>query len=241
VLALSPKALSQEHHTRLNAMNNLASCYVDTGRREEALKLREQVLALRPKVSGPEHPDTLRAMYNLAESYAEAGRRDEALKLREQVLALSPKVMGPEDPNTLSAMDAVADSYQEAGRQEEALKLKEQVLALRRKVLGPENLDTLTSMNSIALIQAASADPMLRNGTNAVNLAERAVAGTQRTNAAFLDTLAAAYAEAGQFDKAVAAQQQAIGLLRSEKEKADYVARLTLYQANKPYRVRTNP
>jgi tetratricopeptide (TPR) repeat protein len=222
-------------------MNNLANCYDDAGRREEALKLREELVALRRKVSGPEDPYTVGAMYNLAESYAEAGRRDEALKLREQVLALSPKVWGSEHPQTLSAMDAVADSYQEAGRQAEALKLKEQVLALRLKVLGPENLETLTSMNSVALIQAASADPVLRNGTNAVNLAETAVAGTQRTNAAFLDTLAAAYAEAGQFDKAVAAQQQAIGLVRTEKEKADYAARLTLYQANKPYRVQTNP
>ena len=131
-------------------MHNLAISYYAAGRRDEALKLREEVLALSRKVLGPEHPDTLMAMNNLANSYDDAGRRDEALKLREEVLALRRKVIGPEHPDTLVAMNNLANSYDEAGRRDEALKMREEVLALRRKVIGPEHPDTLLAMHNLA-------------------------------------------------------------------------------------------
>jgi serine/threonine-protein kinase len=91
------------------------------------------------------------------------------------------------------------------------------------------------------LTPSTSDDPELRNGTNAVHFVEEAVSATHRTNAGFLDTLAAAYAETQQFDKAVAVQQEAIGLLQSEQEKKDYDSRLKLYQAGKPFRLKPNP
>jgi hypothetical protein len=50
-----------------------------------------------------------------------------------------------------------------------------------------------------------------------------------------IDTLAAAYAECGQFSQAVERQKQAIDLA-SEKKKADFRSRLELYEAGKPYR-----
>jgi serine/threonine-protein kinase len=51
-----------------------------------------------------------------------------------------------------------------------------------------------------------------------------------------MDTLAAAYAEAGQFTNAVRVQQEAIALLQNEPEKKDYASRLKLYENNSPYR-----
>ena len=80
---------------------DLANCYEEAGRWEEALKLREQVLGLRRKISGPEDLDTLKAMHGLANSYQEAGRPEEALQLREQALSLLRKVTSAEDPSTL--------------------------------------------------------------------------------------------------------------------------------------------
>jgi serine/threonine protein kinase len=240
-LALRRKVSGPEHPETLLAMRNLASCYDHAGRREEALKLREQVLMLRRKVSGPEHPETLAAMSGLGISYFEAGRLEEVLKLQEEVLALSRKVMGPEHPHTLIYMQNLADSYEAAGRLEETLKLQEEVLARRRKVLGHEHPDTLESLNAVAWILATSPEPGIRNGTNAMNFAEAAVAATHRTNAGYLDTLAAAYAEAQQFDRAVAAERQAINLEQTEAEKTDCGQRLKLYQENKPYRVQRNP
>ncbi len=179
-------------------------------------------------------------MHDLATSYDEAGRRDEALKLREEVLPLRRRVSGPEHPDTLWAMHDLATSYDEAGRRDEAFKLREEVLALHRKLNGPEHPDTLNALNDIARTLATSDASEIRNGTNAVRLAEQAVAATSRTNASFLDTLAAAYAETHQFDKAVSTQNEAIALLSSEVEKSDYKSRLKLYEDNTPYHQPTN-
>jgi tetratricopeptide (TPR) repeat protein len=132
------------------AMNNLAIAYDRAGRRDEALKLFEEVLALRREVNGPEHPDTLLAMGNLSTSYAEAGRRDEALRLREEVLALRRKVNGPEHPDTLKAMNYLAMAYDRAGRLDESLKLREEALPLSRKVNGPDHPHTSAWMKDLA-------------------------------------------------------------------------------------------
>ena len=241
VLRLRLKVSGAEHPDTLWAMSNLALSYDEAGRLEEALKLREEVLALRRKVLGPEHPATLNAMHYLAKSYAEAGLRDEALKLREEVLRSNRKVSGPEHADTLWAMQHLAASYEEAGREGEALKLREEVVVTRRKVLGPEHPNTLDAMGDLAWVLATSKAANVRNGTNAVRLAEEIVALTGRKNGSFLDTLAAAYAETGRFDKAVAAEQEAIALLESEQDKKDCDTRVKLYRANKPYRVQANP
>jgi hypothetical protein len=50
---------------------------------------------------------------------------------------------------------------------------------------------------------AACSEASARNGPEAVKLAERAVQLTGGREAIYLDTLAAAYAEAGRFDKAL--------------------------------------
>jgi tetratricopeptide (TPR) repeat protein/class 3 adenylate cyclase/tRNA A-37 threonylcarbamoyl transferase component Bud32 len=240
-LTIRRKVSGTEHPETLRAMDNLAYCYAEAGRRDEALKLREEALALYLKLAGPQHPATLAAKSNVADSYDQAGRRDEALKLREEVLAQFRKASGPDHPETLQAMNQLAISYDEAGRKDEALTLREEVLTFRRKVLGQEHPDTLEAMNVLARMLAASDSALIRNGTNAVHLAEEAVAATHRQNPGFLDTLAAAYAETQQFDKAVAAEKDAMALAKSEPDRKDYASRLILYQANKPYRAQATP
>ena len=233
VLALWQK-VGPERPGTLLAMHNLGYSYQKAGRREEALKLREKALALYRKVLGPENPYTLFARRALADSYYSADRLDEALKLREETLALYRKVLGPEHPETLNAMNELAESYGAAGRWGEALKLREEGLALRRKVLGPDHPDTIQSLNDLAWAMATDV-PGNGNGTKSLNFAEEAVAATHRTNAGFLDTLAASYAETQQFDKAVAAEREAIGLAKSEQEKKEYESRLKLFQSNIRY------
>jgi hypothetical protein len=68
-------------------------------------------------------------------------------------------------------------------------------------------------------------------------LAERAF--SLSNDVAHLDTLAAAFAETGDFTAAVRAQRRAIGLLRrngKNGELADFQTRLNLYRQEKPYR-----
>jgi tetratricopeptide (TPR) repeat protein len=137
-------------------MYGLAVSYDQAGRRDEALKLREEVLALRRAKLGPDHPDTIRSMADLANSYARAGRRDEALKLGEEALARRKAKLGPDHPDTLRTMAALANSYDEAGLRDEALRLREEVLSLRKAKLGPDHPGTLQSMINLAISYAAA-------------------------------------------------------------------------------------
>jgi len=241
LLPLDRKVLGPENPDTLSAMHNLALLYYGAGRRDEAIKMQEEVLALRRRTNGPDHPDSIRAMSSLASSYADTGRGDEALKLQEEVFRRSSKVNGPENPYTLSAMHSLAVSYDAVGRRDEALKLREGLLPLIRKVFGPEHQDTLVTMNELAWTLATSDAATMRNGREAVKLAEEAVALNARKDPGLLDTLAAAYAETQQFEKACAVEREAIALYPTEALKKEGESHLSLFQANKPYREPSKP
>ncbi len=91
-------------------------------------------------------------------------------------------------------------------------------------------------LNELAWILSTCQDDQVRNGLRSVELAEKAVEITKRRNPQCLDTLAAAHAEAGQFDLAVKAQQQAISQLTNQEEIEICLTRLRLYVDHKPYR-----
>jgi hypothetical protein len=86
---------------------------------------------------------------------------------------------------------------------------------------------------------ATNPDAGLRDGARAVQLAERACEITGRKETIYLGTLAAAYAEAGRFDDAIATAQQACDLA-AQSGKPDLLKKnqklLELYRAHKPYR-----
>jgi len=96
-------------------------------------------------------------------------------------------------------------------------------------------------LNALAWVLATRENSAIRDGSKAVVFAERAVFAAEMfpkkyEKHAFLDALAVAYAEAGQFEKAVSTEQEAIGLLPTEEYKNDYKARLKLFEAKSPYR-----
>ena len=73
-------------------MNDLAISYDEAGRRDEALKLREQVLALRRKVHRRRNTLTRWRRCNAWRiSYAQAGRNKEAIALLGKACELDPK------------------------------------------------------------------------------------------------------------------------------------------------------
>ena len=90
--------------------------------------------------------------------------------------------------------------------------------------------------NDYAWLLATSRFQELRQGSRAVSLAEQAAA--QQRSAVYLDTLAAAYAEAGQFEKAVAIQREALGLVDHQDEAlaAELREHLVAFEASKPWR-----
>ncbi len=75
--------------------------------------------------------------------------------------------------------------------------------------LDPNSVATL---NQVAHVLAACPDASIRNGAQAVELAERARQISGGQDPALLDTLAAAYAEAGRFLDAIATARQALTL-----------------------------
>ena len=91
------------------------------------------------------------------------------------------------------------------------------------------------AFNDAAWLIATCPEETYRDGRRAVEYARHACELTEFQNGDYVDTLAAAYAEAGQFDEAAKAQQQALTLLpESAHESAR--RRLRLYQNQQPFR-----
>jgi tetratricopeptide (TPR) repeat protein len=91
-------------------------------------------------------------------------------------------------------------------------------------------------LNNLAWILATAGKPELRNGGEAVQLATKAVDLTDRRLPFFIGTLAAAFAEAGQFPQAyeTAHVAYALALLTGQQDVADRNARLLiLYSSGK--------
>ena len=101
--------------------------------------------------------------------------------------------------------------------------------------LDPESPDAL---NRLAWLMAVCPESNLREGKKALELARRACALTQNQSPYFLDTLAAAFAETGDFAEASKTQTQAIDLAnKMDKDSLEQARRrLTLYAERKPYR-----
>jgi tetratricopeptide (TPR) repeat protein len=100
--------------------------------------------------------------------------------------------------------------------------------------------DSLPVLNNLAWILAVDPNPALRNGIEAVTLAERACELTGYTNAVFEGTLAAAYAEAGRFDDAIARTEKsrALALANGQAQLAERSNKLLeLFKAGKPVRM----
>jgi tetratricopeptide (TPR) repeat protein len=89
--------------------------------------------------------------------------------------------------------------------------------------------------NNRAWLWAACADASVRDGKKGIESATKACELAEWKHVEYIDTLAAAYAEAGDFDSAVKWQSKAIALCPiAEVKKKE--TRLKLYLKQKPYR-----
>ena len=96
--------------------------------------------------------------------------------------------------------------------------------------------------NNKAWILATCPDNVYRDGAKAVELAKKALEldKKDRIKNMILDTLAAAYAEAGRFEDAIITQEEVIVLLKKEGKPTNMIKqcieRLNYYKAHKPWR-----
>ena len=111
------------------------------------------------------------------------------------------------------------------GQEAEASRWLERVLAA----------GTAEALNGYAWLRATSRAAGVRNGELALAQAQQALA--LEPNAAHLDTLAAAYAELGQFDNAVATQREALTLAVADQGMVrEMNLRLEAYSQGRPWR-----
>jgi len=105
--------------------------------------------------------------------------------------------------------------------------------------------DSPTLLNNLACLLAISPDASFRNGTEAVQLAEKACQLTCYSETVFVSTLAAAYAEAGRFDDAIWMEQKACALTCKPDMPKDWLERnqelLALYLKHQPYHQTAKP
>jgi tetratricopeptide (TPR) repeat protein len=104
--------------------------------------------------------------------------------------------------------------------------------------------DSPVLLNEIAWLRATALASDLRNGAEAVRLAEHACSIGGEKQPMLIATLAAAYAEAGKFPEAITTAQNALSLARSSSDAktAGLVENLlTTFQSNQPYREEPRP
>jgi len=169
-------------------------------------------------------PDQEEAQYNLASALLRKGRIDEAIIQYQKVLAMHPES---------------ADAHANLGSALLAKRRIRNAMAEYTKALqiSPENLSALCNL---AWLLSTSVDPSLRNGSEAVQLAERAESVSSRSDKhpTVLRILAAAYAEAGRFGEAKETAQQAVR--EAEKEGNSSLSstlrdEIALYELALPY------
>jgi tetratricopeptide (TPR) repeat protein len=175
------------------------------------------------------HPREIVSLRNLASAYALERRPRDAIATLELLLTQTPQD-APAHFHLAQALQQIGDDHRAAEEYEAALKFARE--NDRRNITG-------SALNNLAWIRATSPDPALRNGADAVRLAERSCALTPTPDAGQLDTLAAAYAESGDFDRAIETAEHALRLAESTSNKAlarQIAQHLGFYRKREPVR-----
>lgn len=162
------------------------------------------------------------ALYNLGILEYKSGHSDRTVSLYEKAIDLKPSFV--------AAVSELAQFYVQQHRVSDAIRI------LRKGATASPNEVKL--LNALGQLLATAGDASVRDGSAAVELLEKAVALTGRKNAVVLSNLAAAYAESGQFAKAVATAREALRL-PAPSTHSDLSAKvrrqLSLYLENRPY------
>ncbi|MGO9012498.1 MAG: tetratricopeptide repeat protein [Bryobacteraceae bacterium] len=248
---LQLRAALEANPASARAHNDLGVLLAETGRAGEAVTQFEKAAALKP--------DFAAARANLGGALAKLGRVDEAATQLRKAIA-SDALYAPAhyqlglvlsrrgdaqgaiaewrsaleiDPKYAEAHDSLGDALDAQGRTAEALA---QWLAAIE--LEPNDAPAL---RRAAWALATSPDAAIRNGADALRFAVRAVELSGGKDAQVLDTLAAAYAEKGQFTDAALTARRALALAVAEKQPAlaeEIKIRIALYDAGRPFRER---
>jgi tetratricopeptide (TPR) repeat protein len=225
-LATYLKLLGKDHHLVGRALRGLGATLSEQGRLVEAESHLREALATQRN----DKFDVTWTLHYLAQVLERQGKLAEAEASYREVLVIRQKLAANPRGHLLLQLAGV---LRKQGKRSEADAFLLDAIGAFRKQADAGDVD---AQNAVAWLLATHPSPQLRDAQSAVSYADKAVAATSRKNAGYLDTLAAAYAAAGEFAKAVAFQKEAIALLPAEKEIEDYASRLKLYESGSPYR-----
>jgi len=193
----------------------LANALVQKRRIDDAIIHYQKAVAIRP--------DYFLARYGLGHALLEIGKLDAAIEHSRAALLIQP--------NNADCHTVLAIALDEKGQSAEAVTQYEKALEI-----SPQSVSAL---NNLAWLLATGSNASLRNGARAIQLARQADELSGGTNALVLRTLAAAYAEAGQFGKAIENARTAMQLGRSQGDDslgAELQQQIALYELGLPYR-----
>ena len=193
----------------------LANALLQKRRIDDAIAHYQKAVAIRP--------DYFLARYGLGHALLEGGKFDAAIEHSRAALLIQP--------NNADCHTILAIALDEEGQSVEAVKHYEKALQI-----SPQSVSAL---NNLAWLLATGSNASLRNGARAIQLARQADQLSGGTNALVLRTLAAAYAEAGQFGKAIESARTAMQLGRSQRADSlvtELQQQIALYELALPYR-----
>lgn len=194
---------------------NLGIALSRKGNTEHAIESFEKAIQI--------NPDYIKAYFHLGEAYAQQRKMDKALEHYHKATQINPEFF--------PAHFRMADVLAGKGELEKAIKNYKLVLNLKP--------DFAPALNGLAWIYATHKDPRYRNAEEAVRLARKACDLTKNQHPGFLDTLAAAYAESGEFEKAQQIARNALDLaMKAEQgDTAEEIEmRLLLYREGRAFR-----
>jgi tetratricopeptide (TPR) repeat protein len=231
------------------AHNNLGVVFRSQGRLEEAVEHFQEVINIKP--------GDAEAHYNLGGVFGLQNRLEAASQQYRQAVELKPDYVDAHGnlANALAAQGRLDEATQEYRRTLElaphsaqahfrfaqALQTQRNFKAAIAEYQATLKLDPrhLPAHLSLAWLLATSPEASMRDGGRAVELARQAEQlASQGESPQILDTLAAAYAEAGRFPEAIETARRSLTLpaTRNNQPLAKGIqSRLKLYEANTPY------
>jgi tetratricopeptide (TPR) repeat protein len=198
------------------ANNSVGVSLASVGKQQEAIPYFQKATQ-----SHAEYPE---AYYNLGMALNDTGRVDEAIVAWMNAVRLQPELA--------QAQESLGMAFYSQRKYSDA--------AARLRSAAELQPDRVFLLNLRAVILATCPDDSVRNGADAIRLAERAKTLTKGQNASVLDTLSAAYAEAGRFPDAIDTEQQAISIAvqQGNTRQADMLKdHLSAFTRNLPLRV----
>ena len=213
------KALEQERNEPKKlalAYRFRGLAYKHLGQREQALRDFLEVIRLDPQLD--------LGYYDAGVIYNRTNRYQEAVEAMTRAIALRQQ-----NSSLALPLSERGNAYFHLGQFEKAQ--TDLAAAVQRNPRDPD------ALNNAAWFRATCPDARYRNGKEAIELASRACAIDKWKDADQIDTLAAAYAETGNFAEAERFELKALSVLPSGEElRPKFQARLQLYQAHKPLR-----